>query len=121
MHKLAPRPRVRSRSSQNMASLIAFVSIFVESPYMDDVVQALSSLDKVVDLYEVTGEFDIVTVVSASDIEEFRDVLKNKIMKVKGVKSTVSSIVLKTHKGSGSNGDILSSTPAVAASYGHRK
>ncbi len=82
-----------------MASLIAFVSIFVESPYMDDVVQALSRLDKVVDLYEVTGEFDIVTVVSASDIEEFRDVLKNKIMKVKGVKSTVSSIVLKTHKG----------------------
>jgi len=52
-----------------MASLIAFVSIFVESPYMDDVVQALSRLDKVVDLYEVTGEFDIVTVVSASDIE----------------------------------------------------
>jgi DNA-binding Lrp family transcriptional regulator len=104
-----------------MASLIAFVSIFVESPYMDDVVQALSRLDKVVDLYEVTGEFDIVTVVSASDIEEFRDVLKNKIMKVKGVKSTVSSIVLKTHKGSGSNGDILNSTSAVAASYSHRK
>src|SRR5260370_7458127 len=90
-----------------MASLIAFVSIFVESPYMDDVVQALSRLDKVVDLYEVTGEFDIVTVVSASDIEEFRDVLKNKIMKVKGVKSTLSSIVLKTHKGSGSTAHIL--------------
>ena len=77
---------------------------------MDDVVQALSRLDKVVDLYEVTGEFDIVTVVSASDIEEFRDVLKNKIMKVKGVKSTVSSIVLKTHKGSGANGEILHPT-----------
>jgi len=88
---------------------------------MDDVVQALSRLDKVVDLYEVTGEFDIVTVVSASDIEEFRDVLKNKIMKVKGVKSTVSSIVLKTHKGSGINGDILNSTSAVSAPLSHRK
>jgi Lrp/AsnC family transcriptional regulator for asnA, asnC and gidA len=104
-----------------MASLIAFVSIFVESPYMDDVVQELSRLDKVVDLYEVTGEFDIVTVVSASDIEEFRDVLKNKIMKVKGVKSTVSSIVLKTHKGSGANRDILNATSAVAASFSQRK
>jgi len=37
--------------------------------------------------------------VSASDMEQFRDILKNKIMKVKGVKSTVSSIVLKAHKG----------------------
>src|SRR6266487_2377546 len=99
-----------------MASLIAFVSIFVESPYMDDVVQALSRLDKVVDLYEVTGEFDIVTVVSASDIEEFRDVLKNKIMKVKGVKSTVRSIVLKTHNGSGSNCVSVHRTSAVPGS-----
>lgn len=48
---------------------------------------------------KVIGEFDIVTLVSASDIEEFRDILKNKIMKIKGVKSTVSSIVLKAHKG----------------------
>src|SRR3989442_14855780 len=104
-----------------MASLIAFVSIFVESPYMDDVVQALSRLDKVVDLYEVTGEFNIVTVVSTSDIEEFRDVLKNKIMKVKGDKSTVSSIVLKTHKGSGSNVDILNPTSALSSSVSHQK
>src|SRR5947199_10320743 len=99
-----------------MASLIAFVSIFVESPYMDDVVQALSRLAKVVDLYEVTGEFDIVTVVSASDIEEFRDVIKNKIIKVKLVKTTVSSIVIKTHNGSVSYADILNATSAIGSS-----
>lgn len=51
------------------------------------------------ELYEVTGEFDIVSLVSAEDIEEFRDTLKNKIMKIKGVKSTVSSVVLHSHKG----------------------
>ena len=66
---------------------------------MDDVVAALRKLDTLEELYEVTGEYDIVTLVSATDIEEFRDVLKNRIMKIKGVKSTVSSIVLKTHKG----------------------
>src|SRR5881409_4176159 len=103
-----------------MASLIAFVSIFVESPYMDDVVQALSRLDKVVDLYEVTGEFDIVTVVSADDIEEFRDVLKNKIMKIRGVKSTVSSIVLKTHKGARLSGEFLSPAPHASVAVSHK-
>jgi DNA-binding Lrp family transcriptional regulator len=71
---------------------------------MDDVVIALSNLENLEELYEVTGEFDVVTLVSAVDIEEFRDVLKNKIMKIKGVKSTVSSVVLKVHKGPRCNG-----------------
>jgi DNA-binding Lrp family transcriptional regulator len=82
-----------------MQKLLAFVDIFVESSEMDQVLAALTQLHNLEELYEVTGEFDIVTLVSASDIEEFREVLKNKIMKIKGVKSTVSSIVLKAHKG----------------------
>jgi len=82
-----------------MQELLAFVDIFVESQEMDNVLAALTQLQHLEELYEVTGEFDIVTLVSAADIEEFRDILKNKIMKIKGVKSTVSSIVLKAHKG----------------------
>jgi len=88
-----------------LARLLAFVDIFVDSPTMDEVVQGLNSLPNVEELYEVTGEFDIVTLVSASDIEEFRDFLKNKILKIHGVKSTVTAIVLHTHKGPRFNGD----------------
>jgi len=88
-----------------MTRLLAFVDIFVDSPSMDDVVQALGKIPNIEELYEVTGEFDIVTLVSAGDIEEFRDTLKNKILKIKGVKSTVSAIVLHTHKGPRFNGD----------------
>ena len=81
------------------------MDIFVDSPTMDEVVQALGKLPSVEELYEVTGEFDIVTLVSAADIEEFRDLLKNKILKIHGVKSTVTAIVLHTHKGPRFNGD----------------
>ena len=88
-----------------MTRLLAFVDIFVDSPLMDDVVQALGRIPNIEELYEVTGEFDIVTLVSAGDIEEFRDTLKNRILKIKGVKSTVSAIVLHTHKGPRFNGD----------------
>jgi len=66
---------------------------------MDDVVKVLTQMPNVEEVYEVTGEFDIVTLVSAKDIEEFRDFLKNKVMKIKGVKSTVTSIVLNAPKG----------------------
>ncbi len=82
-----------------MSKILAFVDIFVEAPELDSVLEALGKLENLEELYEVTGEFDIVTLVSATDIEEFRDILKNRIMKIKGIKSTVSSIVLKAHKG----------------------
>ena len=85
--------------------MLAFVDIFVDSPTMDDVVRALGEIPNIEELYEVTGEFDIVTLVSAADIEEFREILKNKILKIHGVKSTVSAIVLHTHKGPRFNGD----------------
>jgi len=79
--------------------LLAFVDIFVESPMLDDVVKALSLMPSVEELYEVTGEFDVVALVSTADIEEFRDLLKNKLLKIKGIKSTVTSIVLNPAKG----------------------
>jgi len=82
-----------------MHELHAFVNIFAEAPVIDDVIQALAKIDAVEELYEVTGEFDIVTLVSAASIEELRDVLKNRIMKIEGVKSTITSIVLSPDKG----------------------
>jgi DNA-binding Lrp family transcriptional regulator len=66
---------------------------------MDEVVQALSQLSNVEELYEVTGEFDVVTLVSVADMDEFRDLLKNKVLKIKGIKSTVTSIVFNAPKG----------------------
>ena len=82
-----------------MHHLHAFVNIFVESQRMDEVVEAVYKLENVEELYEVTGEFDIVVIVSASDIEEFWDILKNRIMKIPGVRSTITSVVLQAHKG----------------------
>ncbi len=82
-----------------MHNVHAFVGIFVESHLFDEVASSLSKLKNVEELYEVTGEFDIVMLVSAEDIEQFRNTLKNEIMKIPGVKNTVSSIVLDAHKG----------------------
>ena len=81
-----------------MPQVQALVSIFTESPSMDEVVKALSKLDNLEQVYEVTGEFDIVALVSAPDLDGFRDTLTREIMKIKGVKSTMSSIVLDEHK-----------------------
>lgn len=80
-------------------TITAIVDIFVDTLREEEVVKELCLLEAVEEVYEVTGEFDIATVVRTRDIEEFRDTLKNKIMKIAGVKSVVSSIVLGAAKG----------------------
>ncbi len=82
-----------------MSRFLASVNIFVESSMKDHVIRALSSLQNIEEIYEVAGEYDIVSVVSASTIEEFRDILHKNIMKIAGIKSTITEVILKPHKG----------------------
>jgi DNA-binding Lrp family transcriptional regulator len=89
--------------SGNIKPVTAIVDIFVDTMRIEEVTRELCMIDAVLEVYEVTGEFDIATVVSSKSIEEFRDILKNKIMKIPGVKSVVSSIVLSAAKGPRAN------------------
>ena len=82
-----------------MSRILASVNIFAETSLIDEVVAALSKLQNIEEVYEVAGEYDIVTLVSTSTLEEFREILQRHIMKIKGVKSTISTIILQPHKG----------------------
>jgi DNA-binding Lrp family transcriptional regulator len=99
-------------SSPMNKKLFAFVHIFVESAEMDDVVASLQKIANIEELFHVTGEFDIVTLVSAEDIEQFRDLLKNHIMKISGVRSTVSSVVLHHHPHAVTSAQLAAVIPA---------
>src|SRR5216117_2460997 len=71
-----------------------FLNLFVESKELEGVTQSLVKLPEVTDVYEVTGEYDIVCMLKVENILAFRTVLKDKVLKINGVKSTVSSVVL---------------------------
>ena len=71
------------------------MQIFAETSGLDNVERALSKLDNLEALFEVTGEFDIVALISARDSAEFREILKDKIRSIEGVKATAISVVLK--------------------------
>ena len=74
------------------------MQIFAETSGLDSVERALSKLDNLEALFEVTGEFDIVALISAADNEEFRQILKDEIRSIEGVKATVVSVVLNDLK-----------------------
>jgi DNA-binding Lrp family transcriptional regulator len=87
------------RNVKLMNRLLASVNIFVEQSQKGRILKALSDLKGIEEVYDVAGEYDIVSIVSASCIEEFRDILHGKIMKIKGIKSTIITIILEPHKG----------------------
>jgi DNA-binding Lrp family transcriptional regulator len=78
-----------------------FLNLFVESRELEKVTESLVKLPEVTDVFEVTGEYDIVVMLKVENILSFRELLKNKVLKISGVKSTVSSVVLYTHKREG--------------------
>ncbi|HTY73980.1 MAG TPA: Lrp/AsnC ligand binding domain-containing protein [Candidatus Nanoarchaeia archaeon] len=82
-----------------MSRFLASVNIFVDQSEKDNVICNLSKIENAEEIYEVAGEYDIVSLISASCLEEFRDVLQKKIMKIKGIKSTITTIILEPHKG----------------------
>ena len=82
-----------------MNRFLASVNIFAENTEINNVVTTLSKLNNIEEVYEVAGEYDIVTLVCTSTLEEFRDLLQKQIMKIKGVKSTISTVVLQPIKG----------------------
>lgn len=78
-----------------MSGIVAFVDILVDTKQMDSAIASLKQLPNLKEVYQVVGGgCNIVSVVAASDIEEFREVLKNKIMKINGVKETMASLSL---------------------------
>ncbi len=81
--------------------ITVLLNVFVESQELEAVTKALEKLPQVTDLYEVTGEYDLVALMKTDSINTFRDLLKNRILRIKGIRSTVSAVIIHTHKKDG--------------------
>jgi len=84
--------------------IVVHLNIFVESQELERVAQTLRDFPEVTDVFEVTGEYDLVALIQTDSITSFRKLLKDKILGVKGIRSTVSAVVIHTHKKGGKLG-----------------
>src|SRR6266849_5715946 len=57
-----------------------FLNLFVESRELEKVTESLVKLPEVTDVFEVTGEYDIVVMLKVENILSFRELLKNKVV-----------------------------------------
>ena len=81
----------------------AIVHIGVHGKYLfendlaqEDLGKKIISMPEVEECFMVTGESDMILLVSAKDMDELNDFITNKLRKVGGVEKTVTSVVMKS-------------------------
>ena len=79
----------------------AILHIFVESGKLESVCEKLAKLPQTLDVYEVTGEYDVVAIVAVSSVKELREFISKVLPSVEGIKSSVTSVILHVHKKDG--------------------
>jgi DNA-binding Lrp family transcriptional regulator len=65
----------------------AILHVFVEPGKIEDVGEALAKMPEIIDVYEVTGEYDIIATAKASDLHRLRSLISERLMKMRGVKA----------------------------------
>lgn len=76
----------------------AYIHIKIQNPLLDEVVDKVKNHKRVVALYRVTGEYDLLCVtlfISMNELQEFID----NFLKMEGVIEVKTQIVMNAHKG----------------------
>jgi len=79
----------------------AILHVFVEPGKIEDVGEVLAKMPEIIDVYEVTGEYDLIATAKANDLHRLRSLISERLMKMHGVKAVTASVVLHTYKLSG--------------------
>lgn len=76
----------------------ALVAIKADFEHRREVIRALLSNWRVLKLYEVTGEFDIVVEVIAKNLSDLREFLTTEMYKIPSIKKTETMVILKEYR-----------------------
>ena len=76
----------------------AIIGVTVQPPFLDEAAAEIAALSEVSYLIMVSGEYDLMVEVLCRDREHLATLLKDKIQKVIGVRSTETFFILHTYK-----------------------
>ncbi len=76
--------------------ICAFIGVFLEKgSFYHDVADALAKIDEIVELHYTTGIYSLFIKVQCKDTSGLRELLSEKIQKVKGIQRTETIISLE--------------------------
>jgi len=76
----------------------AFVLINVEKGQLPQVVKQLGSIEEVIEVYSVSGRYDLVAKIQVQEYEYMSEVATEKIHKVDGIANTETIMAFKVYK-----------------------
>ncbi len=74
---------------------VVFLNIDIGSE--DKIMEQLAAIPEVKAVYFVYGPYDLVIKIEAPDIDKIRSVVREKVRKIDGIRSTTTLIVAKSH------------------------
>jgi len=77
--------------------IIAFVGVNVEPKKRMNVIRELKKQEEVIELYEVTGTYDIIAKVAIRNMEELRKFLAITMAEIEGITRTYTTIITNEH------------------------
>lgn len=81
--------------------LIVFMNITIGEHKVgsrDELIETISNLDEVIELFHTSGQFDFVAKVRVSNVSAYRDFLVQKMSMIDNIKNIVSHMVLEEIK-----------------------
>ena len=75
----------------------ALVFLNIDIGTEDRVMAELATIPEVKSVYFVYGPYDIIIKIEAPDIEKIRTVVREKVRKIEGIRSTTTLIVAKSY------------------------
>lgn len=82
--------------------ITAIVLVQADPALIPEVASSLANLEKVSEVYSVTGDVDLIALVRVSAHEELADVIADEISKTEGVMETTTYIAFRSY----SKGDL---------------
>jgi len=79
-------------------NIIALVGVKTEPKKRMNVIRELKRREEIIEMYEVTGTYDIIAKVAIKNMEELREFLAITMAEIPGVTETHTMIIINEHK-----------------------
>ncbi len=78
--------------------IVAFVKIYTEPDKRGRVIEELIKMKNVIELYEVTGDYDLIAKIAVKNVEDLREILALTMANIDGIKRTSTSLIIREHE-----------------------
>jgi len=77
---------------------MAFVMLKVDGKKLPEIIRKISSIKEVLALYAITGDFDLLVVLSTPDYDAIGKIIIEEILQIDGIKESRTNMAFKIYK-----------------------